>query len=267
MAPRSYWKGYLKLSLVTCRVELMPATSGSAQVRFNTLNRETGNRVEARWIDSETGKPVADGDEARGYERGEGDYVVFEDEDFEAIAIESSRTIDIETFVPEDSVSWIWRDSPHYLRPADKVSTEAYAVIRDAMAATGTVGISRLVMARRERAVMLVPKGKGIVLWTLHFGDEVRDAELYGTDDPSKPDSSLMKLMMSVIKEKTTDWDPSMVSDPMQDRLLKMIADKQKKNGAKRKSAAKASEDEARPANVVNIMDALKKSLAAAKKK
>jgi DNA end-binding protein Ku len=155
MAPRSFWKGYLKLSLVTCPVAMTPATSETEKVRFRTLNRATGNRVVSRYVDGETGKPVDEDDEVKGYERGENEYVMLEDDELDSVALDSTRTIDIEMFVPRESIEWIWYDTPHYLTPNDPVGEEAFAVIREAMAATGTVGISRLVLYRRERAVML----------------------------------------------------------------------------------------------------------------
>lgn len=260
MAPRSFWKGYLKLSLVTCPVTMMPATSETEKVRFHTLNAATGNRVTSRYVDAETGKPVREEDEVKGYERGEGDFVLLEDEEIEAVALESARTIDIEMFVPSDSIGWIWYDTPHYLIPSDKVGEEAFSVIREAMAATGTVGISRLVLYRRERAVMLEPRGKGIVLWTLRYGDEVRGQDDYFAKiGEEKTEPELMKLIVKLIDDRTKDWSPGMASDPVQAKLLEIIAAKKK---GKKKPAAKEPAPKA-TGNVINIMDALKKSLAA----
>ena len=179
MAVRPYWKGYLKLSLVTCPVQMMPATSESEKVRFHTLNRETKNRVVSHYVDAVTGKEVNEEDEVKGYQRGENDYIILEDEELEDVALDSTRTIDIDVFSPRDSIEWIWLDTPYYLSPNDPVGQEAFSVIRDAMAAEDMVGISRLVISRRERAVMLEPRGKGIVLWTLRYGDEVRDEAAY----------------------------------------------------------------------------------------
>lgn len=264
MAPRSFWKGYLKLSLVTCPVAMMPATSESEKVRFHTLNAKTGNRVVSQYVDAVTDKAVDEDDEVKGYERGEGDYVILEDEEIEAVALESTRTIDIEMFVPRDSVEWIWYEKPHYLTPNDPVGEEAFSVIRDAMASSGMVGISRLVMYRRERAVMLEPRGKGIVLWTLRYGDEVRpEAGYFSEDKGAKPDAKLMTMVKKLIEERTTQWDPKMVGDPVQDRLLDIIA--AKKKGKKRPAKPKEEAPET-PSNVVNIMDALKKSISAEKK-
>ena len=260
MAPRSFWKGYLKLSLVTCPVAMVPATTDEEKVRFHTLNRKTGNRVVSQYVDSVSGKPVDEDDEVKGYQRGEDEYVMLEDDEISAVALESTRTIDIEMFVPRESIDWIWYDKPHYLTPDDPVGEEAFSVIRDAMEATGRVGISRLVMYRRERAVMLEPRGRGIVLWTLRYGDEVRDRDAYfGDIRDGKADAQLMTLVKTLIDERTKPWDPKMVDDPVQDRLLEIIA--AKKKGKKRPAAAKATEVEP-PSNVINIMDALRKSIA-----
>lgn len=262
MALRPFWKGYLKLSLVTCPVAMTPAVTDNEKVRFHTLNRATGHRVVSQYVDEGSGKPVADEDEARGYQRGEDDYVVLEDDELAAIALESARTIDIESFVAADGIGWIWYDKPHYLVPDDPVGEEAFCVIRDAMAATGTVGLSRLVLYRRERAVMLQPRDRGIVLWTLRYGDEVRDADAYfGDIDDAKPDSKLRQMMTALIKERTTGWDPKMVNDPVQARLLEIIASKKK--GRRRPARAKPEAEAEPPSNVVSIMDALRKSLAA----
>jgi DNA end-binding protein Ku len=264
MAPRSFWKGYLKLSLVTCPVTMMPATSENEKVRFHTLNAETGNRVVSRYLDAATGKPVSDEDEVKGYPRGEDDYVLLEDDEIESVSLESARTIDIDRFVPADSIGWIWYDKPHYLIPADKVGEEAFSVIRSAMAATGTVGISRVVLYRRERAVMLEPRGKGIVLWTLRYGDEVRpDDEYFAKLKSDKPEADLMALVGRLIKDRTQEWSPEMATDPVQDKMLDIIA--AKKKGRKKAPGPKAGPKTA--GNVVNIMDALKKSLAGENKR
>ena len=264
MAPRTFWKGYLKLSLVTCPVAMMPATSEAEKVRFHTLNRKTGNRVVSRYVDSVTRKPVDEADEVRGYQRGEDDYVMLEEDELDDVALESTRTIDIETFVPADEVGWIWYDKPHYLMPDDKVGEEAFAVIREAMVANKVVGISRVVMYRRERAVLLEPRDRGIVLWTLRYGDEVRDADDYfGGIGKEKSESGQLALMKKYIKAKTRKWDASLAEDPVQENLLEMIESKKKK----RKSRPAKPKAEEAPSNVINIMDALKASLAKGRKK
>jgi len=264
MALRPHWKGYLKLSLVTCPVQMMPATSENDKVRFHTLNRETQNRVVSHYVDSVTGKEVKEEDEVKGYQRGENDYVMLEDEELENVALDSTKTIDISIFTPRDGIEWIWLDTPYYLSPNDPVGQEAFSVIRDAMEAQDMVGISRLVIARRERAVMLEPRGKGIVLWTLRYGDEVRDEDTYfaGIGDKSA-DSDMMPLVQQLIKKQTQHWNPKMVSDPVQDRLLDIIAEKKKALKKPSKAKAKAPASAPPPSNVINIMDALKKSVAA----
>lgn len=261
MAPRGLWKGYLKLSLVTCPVVVAPATSASERIRFHTLNRETGNRVEGIYVDAETGRTVASDDQARGYEREPGRYVILNDDDLDSVALESNRTIDIETFVPADTVEWIWYDTPHFLVPDDPVGEEAFAVIREAMVATGKVGLSRVVLHRRERPVMLEPRGRGIVLWTLHYSDELRRPEGYFDGIEETADGDLVTLVGKLIDKRTQGWDAALVRDPLQANLKQLIASKKKKRPARRPAAREDADDA--PTNVVNIMDALKKSLAA----
>lgn len=266
MAPRSFWKGYLKFSLVSCSVAMTPAISERGKVRVHTLNRQTGNRVQSRYVDADTGKPVKEDDEVSGYQLDAERYVVLEDEELEAVALESTRTIDIGTFVPRDSIGWIWLDKPHHLVPDDKVGEEAYSVIRDAMAATDTVGISQLVLYRRERAMMLEPSGKGIVAWTLRYGDEVRDAEgFFQGIDAGKPDKKLLALIEKLNGERSVPWSPDLVQDPVQERLLEIIAAKKKKQ-AKPARPSKAEAPQETAGNVVSIMDALRKSLASEKR-
>lgn len=264
MPAHAFWKGYLKLSLVTCPVAMSPATTASEKLRFHTINRKTGNRIESRYVDAETGKPVAREDEVKGYERGENDYVIVEDDELEAVALESTRTIEIDTFVPKTSIGWIWYDAPHYLVPDDRVGEEAFAVIREAMAASGTVGIARLVLYRRERAVLLEPRDRGIVLWTLRFGDEVRDRIETSVDsNGTAVDPKALALVRRLIDDRIKPWNTGMLTDPVQDRLRDIIATKKK---GKRPAKAKKPEVGA-PSNVINIMDALRQSLASEKSK
>lgn len=268
MAPRSFWKGYLKLSLVTCPVEMTPVVSESQKVRFHTLNRATGHRIQSRYVDAVTGKEVETENQVKGYPRGEDDYVMLEDEELDEVALESTRTIDIAEFVPRESIDWVWYDVPHFLKPGDDVAQEAFSVIREAMRATDTVGISRVVLYRRERAVMVEPRGKGMILWTLRYGDEVRDEGEYFGDLTAKADPKMLKMVSSLIAERQQDWSPDMVGDPVQDELLKLIKSKQR--GAKRKAKAAPAPEPDAPSNVIDLMAALKKSLAekpAAKRK
>jgi DNA end-binding protein Ku len=260
MPTRPFWKGYLKLSLVTCPVAMTPATTEKEKVRFHVLNRRTGNRVVSRYLDSSDGAPVEEDDLVKGYRRGEDDFVLVEDEELESVALESARTIDIERFAPADSIDDIWCDRAHYLTPDDQVGEEAFAVIRDAMKATAVVGLSRLVLYRRERPVMLKPRDNGLVVWTLRYGDEVRDeTDLFGESGAVKADPEALDLVAQLIEKLTTRWDSKLARDPTQEKLLELIASKRK--GRKRLTKKAADEPQAQTGNVINIMEALRKSL------
>lgn len=256
MAPRSFWKGYLKLSLVTCPVEMTPVVSESQKVRFHTLNRATGHRIQSRYVDAVTGKEVETENQVKGYPRGEDDYVMLEDEELDEVALESTRTIDIAEFVPRESIDWVWYDVPHFLKPGDDVAQEAFSVIREAMRATDTVGISRVVLYRRERAVMVEPRGKGMILWTLRYGDEVRDEADYFAGVDGKPDPKMLKLVTDLIEKRRQPWSPKLVEDPVQEKLLDIIKAKQK--GTAKKKAKPAPE---KPSNVIDLTEALRRSL------
>jgi len=261
MAPHYYWKGYLKLSLVTCPVAMTPATSASEKVRFHTLNRLTGNRVVSQYVDSVTGRPVKEGNEVKGYARGENDYVVLTDEDLDRVALDTVKTIDMTQFVPADSIDWVFLEKPHYLTPDDPVGNEAFAVIRDAMRSDRVVGISKLVMGRRERAVVLEPRDAGIVLWSLRYGDEVRPEESYFEDIDDEADLDLVPLVQRLIKKQTAHWSPEIASDPIQAGLLRLIDEKKK--ALKPERGAKGKFSVSTKNNVVDIMDALRKSVEA----
>lgn len=261
MAPPPYWKGYLKLSLVTCPVQMLPATTDREKVRFRTLNRATGNPVVSHYVDSVTGKQVDSSNEVKGYEIGEREYVMLNDDELSNVALESTRTIDIEMFVPRSSIPWIWLDTPYYLSVENPVGLDAFSVIRDAMAAEEMVGISRLVISRRERAVMIEPRGKGIVLWTLRYGDEVRDkAEYFAGIGTSEVGAETEPLVDQFIRQETRHWSPSMVADPIQKKLLQLVELKRKQQRPmpiKTKPGASVAPRQ----KVVNLMDALRKSI------
>lgn len=262
MAPRTFWKGYLKLSLVTCPVTMAPARTADETLRFHTVNRETGNRVEGRYVDAETGKPVPDEDQAKGYEIEDDRFVILEDEELEGVELESTRTIDIEKFVPRDDLDWIWLDRPHLLKPADKVGEEAFAVIREAMATTGTAAVSRLVLYRREHAVALTPRDRGIVLWTLRYGDEVRPPDDY-FPQAAKVEAKLTRLVTEFIDAHTETWSDRFLEDTVQERMKKILAGKK----PRRRKAAESDAMSPTDGNVVSIMEALKRSVAADKDK
>lgn len=257
MAARPSWRGYLKLSLVTCPVAMLPATSDAEKVRFHTVNRATGNRVRARYVDAETGKQVDDKDQIKGYERKGGEYVMLEDEELEAVALESARTIDIDCFVPANAIGWIWYDTPHYLIPDEKVGAEAFSVIREAMVKSNTRAISRVVLYHREeRSVLLEPRDNGMILWTLRYGDEVRDEAQYFKGARGKSDSKGKKQVSKLIADHTQDWSTALVTDPVQKVLLSMIKAKQKRHRRSTKKARGSKGD-----NVIHLMEVLNKSL------
>src|SRR6201997_1441109 len=169
MAPRAYWKGYLKLSLVSCPIALYPATSSSERVSFHRINKKTGNRLKQQSIDSESGEPVEKEDIGRGYEIAKGQYIQVEDDELEKIQIESTHTIEIDSFVPRAEVDDRYIDSTYYIAPTDQVGQEAFAVIRDAIRDREMVGLGRVVLAKRERVVMLEAFDKGLLATSLRY--------------------------------------------------------------------------------------------------
>lgn len=260
MAPRTFWNGYLKLSLVTCVVEMSAATAPSERVRFHTLNRKTGHRVVSRYIDAGTGKPVRDADQVRGFPIGEDKYVMLDDEELDAVALETTHTLEIERFVPRDSVDLRYLERPHYLMPREPIAVEAYSVIRDAMASSGNAGLSRLVLYRRERPVMIEPRGTGMIVWTLRSGDEVRDVDAYFADtSDAAPPKDTLKLARELVTRRTVEWKDSLFRDRVQDALLDIIAARSKQKPKAKRKAPATEESEGK---VVSIMDALRRSLA-----
>ena len=257
MAPRANWKGYLKLSLVSCSIALFPATSTSERVRFNILNRETGNRVRYDVVDSESGEEVPKEDRVKGYKVGKDDYVVLEEDELDEVALESTHTIDIESFVPRTDVDELFLDESYYLVPEDDVGIEAFAVIRDAMEAKGLVGVARVVLYRRERLLMLQPRGKGIVGTLLRYKNEVRDEHEYFDDilDVKVP-KDMLQLAEHILETKKAKFDPAKFEDRYETALKKLISAKQ--HGKKPPSAPAPQ-----PTNVINLMDALRKSVKA----
>jgi len=257
MAARANWKGYLKLSLVSCAVALYPATSTSSRVRFNTLNRATGNRVKQQYIDPATGETVDAEDRVKGYEVGKNTYVFIEDEELDAIKIESTHTIDIESFVPVEQVDKRYLEAPYYIAPDDKVAQEAFAVIRDAMKEKGKAGIARVVISRRERMVLLEPLGKGIMATMLRYPYEVRGEQPYFEDIPELTIPKEMRdLAGHIIETKSADFEPAKFEDRYENAMIELV--KSKETGR-----PVAAPEAPRPSNVVNLMDALRKSIAA----
>jgi DNA end-binding protein Ku len=260
MAPRPAWKGYLKLSLVTCSVELTNVVTHAEKVSFNILNRDTGNRVKRIYVDAETGKPVESEDEVKGYEVEDGGYVQIEEDDIDAVRIESSNMLALDGFVDKASIQQIYLDTPYYLAPADKVSEDAFSVIREAMAAKKKAGLARIVLYRRERPVVIEPLGKGMVLTTLRYDSTVRQPDIVFDEIKTvKTDKEMIELAEHIIDKKAAKFDPSEFDDKYEEALIELIrARKAGRKAPKAKAAAK-------PSNVVNLFDALKKSLAADK--
>ena len=263
MAPRPAWKGYLKLSLVTCAVELSGATTQSEKVSFRTLNRQTGNAVRRQYMDSASGKPVNEKSEVRGYEVEKDEFLIIEDEDIEAVQIESSHTLSLDSFVEKADVDPVYIEKPYYLTPADKVSEEAFAVIRQALEDKKMAGLARIVLYQRERPCLIEPFGKGMLLTTLRYGDTVRQAEeAYDGIDKVKPDQDLLELAIRTIERKKGKFDPATFEDRYEKAVLDLIKSR-KKSGKK----VAVRETEEKPSNVINLFDALKKSLAAGERK
>ena len=256
MAPRSNWKGYLKLSLVSASIAIYPTTSSSERVRFNTLNRKTGNRLRRQMVDSVSGDVVENEDMIKGFAVGKDQYIQVEDEELEEVAIESSHTVEIEKFVPKESIDDRYRDSPYYIAPEDKVGQEAFAVIRDAMKKKKMVGIARVVMARRERIMMLEPFGKGIMGTTLHYTYEIRSDEAVFEEIPDlKLPEQMLGLAEEIIDRMTGKFEPDKFEDRYETAIVELIKSKQAGLPAPKEKPA------ARPANVVNLMDALRRSV------
>jgi DNA end-binding protein Ku len=255
--PRPYWKGYLKLSLVSCAVALYNASSSSERVSFNTLNRKTGNRLKQNLVDSVSGEPVDTADRVKGYQVSKGQYVMVEDSDLEALKIESNKTIELETFVPQAEIDEIYVDSPYYLAPDDKVAEEAFAVIREAMARKKMVGIGRVVLSRRERMLMLQPRGNGMLATTLRYPYEVRqDAEYFSHIPDSKLPAEMLDIAQEIIARKASHFEPDKFTDRYEETVVEMLR-------AKQAGQTFATPQVSEPGNVVDIMEALKRSLRA----
>lgn len=256
MAPRPAWKGYLKLSLVTCAIELTNVVTHAEKVSFRILNRKTGNTVKRIYVDAETGKPLEEGDEIKGYELEDGEFIHIEEDEIEAVQIESSHTMSLDGFVDKSSIRQIYLDTPYYVSPADKVSEEAFAVIRDAMAGKKMAGLARIVLYQRERPVVIEPLGKGMVLTTLRYDNTVRQPDsVFGDIKSVKTDDEMIDLAEHIIDRKGAKFDPSKFDDRYEDALLELI--RAKKAGRK----APKAKAPPKPSNVVNLFDALKKSL------
>ena len=260
--PRAYWKGYLRLSLVTCPVELFPATSQAEKTHFHQINTRTGHRLRQLMVDEETGDPVDTAHKGRGYEIGKGKYVPIDEDELKAVEIESTRTIDIDGFVPRAEIDKRYLDRPYYIVPSGKSATEAFVVIRDAMKDQERVALARIVMAHREHIIMLEPLGKGVLGTTLRFDYEVRDENDYFADIPSPRISrDMVSLAGHILDSKASRFDPKKFKDEYETALRKLIQRK-----AKGQTIEPLEPDE-KPGNVIDLMEALRQSVGGKKRK
>ena len=261
MAPRANWKGYLRLSLVSCPIALYPASSLSEKVSFNRLNRKTGNRLKQQNVDSETGEVVPREDIARGYEVAKGQYLIVEDEELDAAQIESTRTIDIDQFVPKTEIDERYINSPYYLAPDGQVGQDAFAVIRDTIGKLNMVALGRVVLTRREHVIALEPKGRGLLGLILRYPYEVRDEAPYFEDIPDlKLPKEMLDLATHIVNTKSGHFDPSQFQDRYENALMDLL--KKKEAGEKIEPAREVAAP-----RVVNLMDALRASIGTEKKK
>jgi DNA end-binding protein Ku len=261
MAPsRPYWKGYLKLSLVSCPIALYTATSSGERVAFRQINKKTGHRLRQQLIDDETGEPIDPEDKGRGYEVDKGVYLQVEDEELDAIAVESSHTIDIDSFVPKSEIDERYIESPYYLIPEGKVALEAFAVIRDAMLGKGMVALGRVVLSKRERVIMLQPRGKGLLGATLRYPYEVRDEAIYFNDIAEiQIPKDMLALAEHILESKAASFDPSKFHDRYEEAIVTMLNEK--------KAGLPIAKERPKPRIVAgtDLMAALRQSIETAK--
>jgi DNA end-binding protein Ku len=257
VAPRAYWKGYLKLSLVSCPIALFPATSEQEKISFHQLNKKTGNRIKYRKVDADTGDDVESQDIIKGYEVSKGDYLELDPEELEAVALDSTRTIEIDEFVPRSEIDELYMRDPYYLIPDGDVGQEAFAVIREAIKKEGMVGLGRVVFTSREHVIMLEARGKGLMGMTLRYPYEVRKEEEYFDDLPDqKVAKDMLDLAKHIVDTKAGHFKPEKFEDHYEQALKDLLKRKQEGKPIERPKDRK-------PSNVVNLMDALRQSVQA----
>jgi DNA end-binding protein Ku len=254
MAPRPTWQGHLRLSLVTCPVALYTATSPRGDVHFNLLHKETHNRIKMITTDPDLG-PVPRSDLVKGYEISKGEYIVVTPEEIESVRLESTRTLDIERFVDAGEIDRLYWNDPYYLVPDGKMAAEAFAVIREAMASQSRIALGRVVLHQRERLMAIEPRDNGMVAYSLRSYQEVRKpAEYFEKIPDAKPDKNMVSIAEKIIEQLEGDFDPKTFNDRYEDALRELIDRK-----AKGKGPVKV--DEPDDTNVVDLMEALRKSL------
>jgi len=256
LSARPMWQGSLRLSLVSCPVALYGATSRTSDISFHLLNPETNNRIRMIPTDPDTG-PVERADLVKGYEISKNHYVVLTTEELNAVKLESTKTIEIERFVDEKAIDRLYWNDPYYLLPNEKGGIEAYTVIRDALAETGRIALGRVVMHTRERLVALEARDKGIIAYTLRMGDEVVQPKDAFADIPaSRPNKQMIEIARKIIEQQEGAFEPSSFEDNYENALRDLIRRKEK--GEKLVTAEPVDDD-----NVIDLMEALKKSLKA----
>src|SRR6202140_5389433 len=259
MAPRANWKGFLRLSLVTCPVALYPATSDSEKISFNQINRNTGHRIKYSRVDSDTGEEVSNEDIVKAFKVDTDTYVEVSEEELENVALESTRTIEIDEFVPRSDIDPRYIIRPYYLRPDGKVGHDAFAVIRETIRSMDKVAIGRLVLTSREHIIALEPLDKGLMGTLLRYPYEVRSQSEYFDDiQDVKITKDMLDLAKHIVEQKSGSFEPEQFDDRYESALVDLI--NQKRNGLPTAKAAPKSSG-----NVINLMDALKRSLASEK--
>jgi DNA end-binding protein Ku len=254
MAPRTTWKGHLKLSLVSCPVRLYNAVSRTERVSFHLLHKDTHNRIQMFPHDPELGK-VERADLVKGYEYEKDQYVILEQEDFDKVEIESTKTIAIEKFVDASALDPVYFDSPYYLAPDGPVAQETFSVLREAMKLKKKVALSRIVLSGRERLIAITVRDKGFMVMTLRAANEVREAKPYFEDiEDTKPEKEMLDLAAQLIDQKSGPFDPADFVDRYNEAVIELVKAKVK---GRAPVIAKAPER----GKVINLMDALKRSL------
>lgn len=255
MAPRAVWKGFLKLAAVSCAVKLTGATSEAEKVRFRTLNRKTRNPVSARYVDEVTGKEVEREEQIKGYELDKGDFLQIDPEEIKKLKVTSEHTLAIDSFVDRNEIDSIWLDKPYYLYPADKAALEPFAIIREAMAKKKTVGMASIVLYQKDRPVVIEPLGKGLLMTTLRYENNVvAAAGVFDDMHDVKIDPEMAEIAAMIVDKKIGKFEPAEFEDAYENALLELIRAKQSgKTLPKHKPAARE--------NVVNLADVLRKSL------
>jgi DNA end-binding protein Ku len=261
VSPRPYWKGFLKLSLVSCPIALHAACASTERISFRQINRKTGNRLRQQLIDEETREAVEAYDKARGYEIRKGQYLLVEEEELEAIEIASTHTIDIDSFVPRADIDQRFFDTPYYITPDDPVGQDAFAVIREAMRRKAVVALGRIVLAKRERVMVIEPYDKGLLGTTLRYPCELRGANDYFADIPDLcPAPEMLRLAALILESKRQAFDPSGFRDRYEEALMAHLKARQAGMPPRPTQSWPA------PRRAVNLMEALRRSIAADKK-